>query len=377
MVFVFLNSKHTDIYLCYLHIGGTVDIIAHEVGEKGALKEIYPATGGDGGGTVVDEQFLGYMKKIYGNDVVGELRNSETQDYLELIRELEVKKRNVPAERDKKKLSTRFRVPVALFHIFRSKKKKHDISEDDKKDTPIMNESGDKLDIPNEELLNLFSSSERQISNHVHELLKQKGLSDVSTIILVGGYAESKVLQDYMKQNFGSKTIIVPHRAGSAVMRGAVVFGHDPSVIDERRCKFTYGIRASKLFDANIHNISTKFIDEEGDELASECFDIHVKVGQSVKRGSYQSEKSYVPLKLHAKTAVYSLYSCPRMNPVYVSEDDCVKICELEVDRSDLKGTKSERSILVALCFSGTEIAIKATKKQTGEVLSTKIKYDW
>ena len=60
-----------------------------------------------------------------------------------------------------------------------------------------------------------------------------------------------------------------------------------------------------------------------------------------------------------------------------MTESDCFKIGELTVDLSDLTGSKSDRGILVALCFGGTEITIKATKKQTGEVLSSSFKYDW
>ena len=36
---------------------------------------------------------------------------------------------------------------------------------------------------------------------------------------------------------FPNKNIIVPKEPGLAVLKGAVIFGHDPSAISERKCR--------------------------------------------------------------------------------------------------------------------------------------------
>ena len=36
---------------------------------------------------------------------------------------------------------------------------------------------------------------------------------------------------------FKDKKVIIPEAAGIAVLKGAVIFGHDPSAISERRCR--------------------------------------------------------------------------------------------------------------------------------------------
>lgn len=36
---------------------------------------------------------------------------------------------------------------------------------------------------------------------------------------------------------FKDKKVIIPEGAGIAVLKGAVIFGHDPSAISERKCR--------------------------------------------------------------------------------------------------------------------------------------------
>jgi hypothetical protein len=53
-----------------LHLGGTVDVTAHQIMPDGILKEIHQATGGDWGGTKVDQAFENFLCEITGkNDI--------------------------------------------------------------------------------------------------------------------------------------------------------------------------------------------------------------------------------------------------------------------------------------------------------------------
>ena len=92
----------------------------------------------------------------------------------------------------------------------------------------------------------------------MQQLIDNDQLKDVSNIVLVGGYAESKLLQDCIKSKFSSKTVIIPNQPGLAVLKGAVIFGHDPSIIAERICRYTYGIGCSLPFDDKFHEESNQ-----------------------------------------------------------------------------------------------------------------------
>ena len=286
------------------------------------------------------------------------------------MRDFESRKKTTYKQVDLAKLY--FRIPFNLQNNMRSKATS--LLMKSKGDVKI---EGDKLVLSSGILMNFFYSSKAAIVEYLERLFSTKSLQGVNTVMMVGGYSESVALQEYIKASFGDKTIIIPTNPGLAILKGAVLYGHDPSVIAERRCRYTYGIVCEKNFDESKHKASTKYTNDIGEVMARYCFDIHVTVGRPVKTGEFQSEKSLVPSHTYQKSGIISLYICPRENPVYVTEDDCVKIGELEVDISDLSGPREDRAILVSLCFSGTEITIRARKKATGEILMAKIKYDF
>ena len=175
----------------------------------------------------------------------------------------------------------------------------------------------DKLRLEHVLFRDFFQTSSGKIVSHVKELLAKAKLANVSTIVLVGGYAESKLLQDFVRTGFSNKTVIVPNQPGLAVLKGAVTFGYDPSVIAERVCRFTYGIEADGVFDEKRHTLESKYTNVDGNLRASSCFDVHCKIGQNVKTDVFQASHSYLPVSVDQISVSLPLYACPRDNPVY------------------------------------------------------------
>lgn len=78
-------------------IGGTVDIIVHKILDDGTLAEVYKASGGAWGGTVVDKEFKKFVSSLFDNDnCLEELWNLAPMDALDLEREFEAKKEMLP-----------------------------------------------------------------------------------------------------------------------------------------------------------------------------------------------------------------------------------------------------------------------------------------
>ncbi|KAL5012749.1 hypothetical protein ScPMuIL_011300 [Solemya velum] len=75
--------------------GGTVDITLHEVTKDRTIKELHQASGGPWGGTRVDEEFRKLLIKILGCPVFTKFQHNYMDDYLELLREFELKKRDI------------------------------------------------------------------------------------------------------------------------------------------------------------------------------------------------------------------------------------------------------------------------------------------
>ena len=194
---------------------------------------------------------------------------------------------------------------------------------------------------------------------------------------MVGGYSDALFLQNFIIETFTTKTVIIPNEPGTAVLQGAVMFGHDPSIIAERRCRFTYGIKTIVIHNEKLHKASKRFSDEDGVTRAKDIFDVHVKIGQNVKSGAFQHSVQYIPLRKDQKALMFQLYASPRSDPQYTDEDDCTEINSRSIDISDLKGTISDKAVDVSLSFSGPLITLKAVKQQSGEEITHRVSYNW
>ncbi|XP_060576629.1 heat shock 70 kDa protein 12A-like [Ruditapes philippinarum] len=263
-------------YLVFDAGGGTVDITVHEVQPSGSLKELYKANGGNWGGTYIDIAFRNLLADIVGNDVMDDFQATQMMDYIDLFREFEVKKRNFKNEMTEK---ITFKVPIALNEGFKQKKGmdiKDHIKTKPKYEKSI-NWIGDKLRMEAHVAKGLFADACESVAKHLKTLFTEGQVKDVPTILMVGGFSESPMLQDVIKRTMPDKKIIIPADPALAVLKGAVIFGHDPSVIQERRCRYTYGVRSSHRFNERIHPESKKFVDDDGDILCSDIFDRHVQ----------------------------------------------------------------------------------------------------
>ena len=155
-----------------------------------------------------------------------------------------------------------------------------------------------------ETVVSFFSGSKERTNTKLLDLFAQRSLREVDTIIMVGGYSDSLVLQIFINETFKAKNVIIPIEPGTAVLQGAVIFGHVPSVLAERRCRYTYGIDVCKVFGAKLHLTSKRFTYADGITRAEDVIPAHVKVGQNVKSCVFQPPRLYVPLRKGQKSLI-------------------------------------------------------------------------
>lgn len=91
-----------------------------------------------------------------------------------------------------------------------------------------INVFGDKLRIDAQMAKALFDESCSKIIYHMQELFQYPILKDVSSILLVGSYAMSPMLEFAVREafKFPHREVIVPQNAEFAVLKGAVMYGH-------------------------------------------------------------------------------------------------------------------------------------------------------
>ena len=346
--------------------GGTIDITIHEITPSGGLKEIHAASGGGWGGVLVDEAFKSLLIDIVGKEVVTKFVRKETEDWLDLCRMFEFKKKTVePAKKDK----ITMKLPVTLNDMVKDETRQEirDRVAESRYSNMIHFAGGDRVRYEASLIQSLFNESVDKTVSHVKSLLRDKNARDVKAILMVGGFSESPMLQVAIKKAFPRLKVIIPKEAASAILRGAVIFGHNPTSITQRVLKKTYGVDCYRTFDEAVHDEKYKTKTAHGFECTN-IFGKHVEKGQSVEVGEALPERCYTSV-YHNQTAIeFPIYASDLKDPKY-TDQGCQHLGTLKVDISDVPGDL-DRDVFVKLMFGDTEVKAKARVEKTGQVVS-------
>ena len=299
---------------------------------------------------------------ISGKNAFNEFKNDYTEDLNELSSDFESKKRDVTLD------NTGFewiKIPSTLKDLCKEEDILKNIQDESFSDKVKYVSKKGKLRIDYDILRNWFENSCPQTIRHVQNLFRQPIIKDVDTILMVGGFSESTILQHRMKSAFSNKRIIIPEEAGTAVLKGAVMFGHDPLVIQSRIARCSYGISVYRDFDATAHP-SRKSILRGGVRKCKDVFAVHVKKGQELVVGQAQTSQRYAKLDVKQITLDFDIYTSSEENPRFVDDPGCEHLGQLEVDIAAESG--KEEGILVKMIFGGTEIVVEAENEKTKKV---------
>ncbi|KAL5011449.1 hypothetical protein ScPMuIL_010000 [Solemya velum] len=344
--------------------GGTVDITVHEIRADRSVKEIHHANGGPWGSTMVDEEFRMLLTKITGAEVLTTFQKDYMEDYLELTREFERKKRQITMESDDK---VTFRFPSALRELFETKtdeKIAEAITQMPIKDSVRYRQ--DKIQLSASMMRKFFENPVSKIIKHLSNLTKEPGMADIRHMLMVGGFSESKVLQHAVQGAFREMKVLIPQDADAAVLRGAVIFGHKPTSIVERKSKYTYGIAINKKFKSDQHDAKFLII-INGEEYCKNNFEKHVVIGESLYVGEWQAEQNYSQSDGYGKTTI-PIYATTEKTPKYTTDPSCVYLGELTLPTPTPKGKEMAR-VSVKMCYSGTELKVEAKNIDSGEIV--------
>lgn len=198
-----------------------MDITIHEVQQNGQLKELYQSSSGDCGGTSVDKAFKNALTGIVTERMLKDYSKKYPDDYLSLLKNFEATKRrcrkgqnyhpvcilNLPFSFIEECLET---LGTDLKTLISNSKFKDQISLE-----------LDKMKIE----LKLFETFFRQACSGIIKQLKVL-LRDVNIIFMVGGFSESYILQNSIRDAFPKCQVIVPEEPSLAILRGAVMLGY-------------------------------------------------------------------------------------------------------------------------------------------------------
>ncbi|XP_053390535.1 heat shock 70 kDa protein 12A-like [Mercenaria mercenaria] len=338
--------------------GGTIDITVHEVVPDG-LKEIKAASGGGWGGTMVDNAFKTFLTDIFGKDIYDKFKQEDTEDWLDLWRDFEAKKRGISHDKTAK---ISIKIPISLINMFEEIKeqKLSTTIASTKYAENVTFAGGDKLRFSPSVFQNLFKESISLTIDPLKSLMKD---ISVRAILMVGGYSESPMLQHAVKTTFTDVEVVIPLGASSTILRGALVYGHSPEFIKERILKYTYGIGCSKEFIAGVHD-QRKLIQTDRGERCDDLFNKYVEKGQTVSMDERVNDTFYP--RNRDQTEIYcSVYASESKNPMYTDEEGCTLIGEITIPLED-HDRDLFRAVKVSQIFSDTENQVEVVDDKSG-----------
>ncbi|XP_052794101.1 heat shock 70 kDa protein 12B-like [Mya arenaria] len=343
--------------------GGTIDITVHEVNRNGTLRELYKANGGTWGGTTIDKAFIDFISSITGPEVMDRFRSENQEDYMDLLREFEVKKRAIGQSLDSR---TTFKIPITLYETFRDVTGRE--IRDEVKENKLLSGkvafAGDKMRVEPGAVKELFSETTKHIIDHLKGIFADPTASGADTVLMVGGFSESPMLRETVQEAFPDKRVIVPHEAGLAVLKGAVIFGHNDKEITARIAKYTYGLKTYKDFDPKKHPKDKMFLNENKRPTVRGCFSRLVEIGQTVSPNEPTPSKPYFPTG-NTSGFTIKLYASSDKKPMFVDDPGCFPIGEVYVHCVDKYGKVGSAD--VSLIFGGTELKVRAVDSKTKE----------
>ena len=200
-----------------------MDITVYQVQEDKSLKELYKASDGACGGNQVDEAFKQMVIKITGSKVYFNFCDENDADFVVMFREFESKKRCFSG--NEKQIT--IRIPYSLIGAVEEETGEsiQDVLSQSSY-SGKMKWKADRLIITSGLFATLFDVVTKNIVEYLKNVLREPEVKGTTNIFMVGGFSESCIIQDKVKEAFPGMTVIIPPEPGLSVMKGAVMFGH-------------------------------------------------------------------------------------------------------------------------------------------------------
>lgn len=289
------------------------------------------------------------------------IKDKDPSAYLDLFREFETVKRTITPEKDSKVNIT---IPFASLDA-QCKTVLGENLADVLESSPYSNQitvRGDKMRVDPDLMRTLFKPTIDSIISLMKEILRNKATSEVSQLLLVGGFSECILIQDAVKRNFKQKRVIIPEEAGLSVLKGAVLFGHRPEYVRSRVMRLSYGVETCHDFDPNIHD--KKYIIEIVEpHKCGQIFNKIVEKDQEVSLGQkFTTGHSTVYPK--QKEMKLKIFVSTEKTPMYTDASSCTYLGSAIITFPTQ--TDEERDVNAEYTFGNTEIGMTAIDVKTG-----------
>ncbi|XP_048160566.1 heat shock 70 kDa protein 12B [Corvus hawaiiensis] len=360
--------------------GGTVDLTVHQIEKpQGTLKELYKASGGPYGAVGVDLAFEKLLCHIFGDDFIATFKAKRPAAWVDLTIAFEARKRAAAPSRSS---PLNISLPFSFIDFYR-KHRGHNVETALRKSNVnlVKWSSQGMLRMSPEAMNELFQPTITHIIQHIDTLLKKPEVQGIKFLFLVGGFAESAMLQRAVQAAFGHCCrVIVPQDVGLTILKGAVLFGLDPGVVRVRRSPLTYGVGVLNKFVEGKHP-REKLLVKEGKNWCTDIFEKFVAVDQSVALGEVV-QRSYCPARPGQRRTIINIYCCDTDDVVYITDPGVRKCGTISLELGDVGDATGDagpawgrREIRASMQFGDTEIKVTALDTRTARSVRATIDF--
>jgi hypothetical protein len=358
--------------------GGTIDLTVHEIAPSKCVKQVVASSGNIFGGN--NKEFEKFLKTALSDEKYEQFKHLETEDWLFLMSEFEVKKKSFQPGNTE---YVYIRFPQSLKNIYESDTQNSLLRtiKKTKRIEKALNRTyigediiikRDKISFPSDVFVKFFGPATDKTIQQIKKVIGKMHGGTISCILMVGGFSECILLQQLVKSEFPHIPVIVPVEASTAVLQGAVLYGYYPPVVTERVVKYTYGVSGSANFIPDKHPIEKRLVTDIGVQC-KDIFHKHVTRGDLVKFDTQHKER-YYPQYRNQKKGQWNICASKLSNPMFTTDKDCHVIGKIILDLSG-SDDMCNNPLEVIFTFGGTEITVTAEEAKTGRNVKTVVSF--
>ena len=363
--------------------GGTIDIAYHSIenceDDKFVVNELAPPSGGPYGGTRVDEAFEMLLEPVFGKQMsqpfFEQLKLKHPAAWLNFRKQLDERKTVLDKKEDDDAMWFDISMQFSRACSQITGEDAFSLLSASQVDG-IKLSSNDQMQIRANLIKALYHPSIDAICKCLNDDLATPPLSKVSALYMVGSFSRSNYLLESVREKTRSSVppqhIINPPESSVAIVKGAVMYGINPSIVQERVSARSYGFCILKQFDSATHPRS-KAVFRNNEKWCKDVYDEFLKPGQRILNSGEPQKKRYFPVEPNQRSMCIAIYSAPH-TVKYVDDKGSKHMASIVVDMPDLTGG-TERNVFVEIEFDGPEIHVVARDGNTGKTYDASLDF--
>ena len=346
--------------------GGTLDLTAQRVVNDTEMEVMCTAQGGSLGGSRVNNNIMALLREAFGKETMDNFKTASPLAFLEMMSAIELKKKSVCKDKQ---------IPMNIMfcqefaetcRISLNASPAESLSEEMKMKGFKVRSS--TLSLPHSSVISAFNEVTQPITAQVDDLLKRSEVEGVTHIMMVGGFSDFKIIQEQMKQKFSPEyTVLVLDDASSVIMKGAVLYGHNPDIIKARRATKTYAVELWPPFVEGQHPESRKVKSYDGQFLVKCGLHTLVTRGEVIHTDETR-RVAVTPVYVNQPSIPIKLFKTDKIMVEYADEPGLKQVATCVCK---LPGTGMNREALVKFKFGGTAVEVTAVNSQGEEVTAS------